>query len=102
MSLLAMIADELEIPFIPRERKVWFLRTKGGKYYFDFKYNGFIALGWDRLSPGSLFGAGLGREAQKAYVENAYPDEKRHGLILGQMDVFLQQDAGGRHGHHPQ
>ena len=54
MSLLAMIADELEIPFIPRDRKVWFLRTKGGKYYFDFKYNGFIALGWDRLSPGSL------------------------------------------------
>ena len=51
MSLLTMIADELEIPFIPRERKVWFLRTKGGKYYFDFKYNGFIALGWDRLSP---------------------------------------------------
>lgn len=95
MSLLAMIADELEIPFIPRDRKVWFLRTKGGKYYFDFKYNGFIALGWDRLSPGSLFGAGLGREAQKAYVENAYPDEKRHGLILGQMDVFYNRMQAG-------
>ena len=95
MSPLYMIADELEIPFIPHDRKVWFLRTKGGKYYFDFKYNGFIALGWDRLSPGSLFGAGLGREAQKAYVENAYPDEKRHGLILGQMDVFYNRIQAG-------
>ena len=95
MELLSGIANELDIPLISQSQKVWFFRTKGGKYYYDFQYNNFIALGWDLIPPEFILDAKIGKEAKKARIEHIYPNEKRPGLILGQMNVFYNEMQAG-------
>ena len=46
---LIKIINDLEIPIIPKESKVWFVRTQSGNYYRDFYFNDFVALGWDKI-----------------------------------------------------
>lgn len=89
MDLLTSIANEFDIPIIRKDQRVWFFRTRGGKYYYDFTTNSFIALGWDKISPAVISGNGKTKEGKKKYIEELYPDEKRPGLILSQMDVFI-------------
>lgn len=91
MELLSGTANELDIPLISQSQKVWFFRTKGGKYYYDFQYNNFIALGWDLILPEFILDAKIGKEAKKARIEHIYPNEKRPGLNLGQMNVFYNE-----------
>ena len=91
MDLLTSIANEFDIPIIPLNQKVWFFRTKGGRFYDDFLHNGFIALGWDKISPELIRDTKISKDTQKEKIENLYPGEKRPGLILGQMDVFYNK-----------
>lgn len=72
-------------------QKIWFFRTKAGQYYQDFQINKFIALGWDLISPAIIRDKSENREKKKDIIESLYPDEKRPGLILGQMDTFYNQ-----------
>lgn len=95
MDLLTLIANEYDIPIIPPNQKVWFFRTKGGKFYYDFLHNNFIALGWDKISPELITDTQTSKDVKKERIENLYPDEKRPGLILGQMDVFYNQMTNG-------
>lgn len=95
MDLITFIASEFDIPIIRKDQKIWFFRTRGGKYYYDFITNKFIALGWDLLPSTLLTDHNLGKEAKKAQIERLYPDEKRPGLIFGQMDVFYNQMKKG-------
>lgn len=95
MDLLTLIANEYDIPIIPPNQKVWFFRTKGGKFYYDFLHNDFIALGWDKISPELITDSQTSKDVKKERIENLYPDEKRPGLILGQMDVFYNQMSNG-------
>lgn len=39
------------IPLISEDRHYWFVRTDSGLYFDDFLINGYIAIGWDYLSP---------------------------------------------------
>lgn len=91
MDLLTSLVTEFEIPIIRKDQRIWFFRTKAGKYYYDFRRNGFIALGWNLVSPELITDSTQGKEAKKANIEKLYPDEKRPGLIFGQMDVFYNQ-----------
>lgn len=91
MDLLTSIASEFDIPIIRKDQKVWFFRTKGGKFYYDFITNGFIALGWDLIPSNLITDSKKSREVKKAEIEKIYPEEKRPGLIFGQMDVFYNR-----------
>lgn len=95
MDLLTLIASEYDIPVVRRNQKVWFFRTKAGKYYYDFQLNGFIALGWDLVSNSLITDPTVDKEKKKEQIEELYPEEKRPGLILAQLDVFynLMQDG---------
>ena len=95
MDLLTLIASENNIPVVRKNQKIWFFRTKAGKYYYDFQLNGFIALGWDLVSSDLIIDPTIDKEKKKAQIEKLYPMEKRPGLILAQMDVFynLMQDG---------
>ncbi len=95
MDLLTMIASEFDIPMIYSKHKVWFFRTKAGKYYNDFLHNNFIALGWDLISPKLITDLGISKDSKKEQIELLYPDEKRPGLILGQMEVFYNEMKTG-------
>lgn len=37
MDLLTSIANEFDIPIVRKNQRVWFFRTRGGKYYYDCK-----------------------------------------------------------------
>ena len=88
MNLTEKLAKEYDIPFIKDNCNIWFFRTNGGMYYHDFKVNNYIALGWDKL-PSSLFMNNKAfRELKKEEVAKIYPDEKRPGLIVSQMEIF--------------
>ena len=91
MDLLTILSAELDIPIISTQNKMWFLRTKSGSLYEDFFSSGFIALGWDLIQASFIKDKRLSYEAKKVIVENLYPDEKRPGLILGQMDTFYNK-----------
>ena len=95
MDLLTSIANEFDIPIVRKDQRVWFFRTRGGKYYYDFTTNGFIALGWDKISPVVIAGNSKTKEGKKKYIEGLYPEEKRPGLILSQMDVFYNRMHNG-------
>ena len=40
----------IDIPVIPSTRRYWLIRTERGKFYRDFKENGYVALGWDHFT----------------------------------------------------
>jgi hypothetical protein len=88
LDLLTTIANEFEIPIIGKNQKVWFFRTKAGRFYYDFKINEFIGIGWDLISPDFIRNTAINKDGKKEKIELLYPDEKRPGLILGQMDTF--------------
>lgn len=91
MDLLTAIANEFDIPMIRKNQRIWFFRTKGGKFYYDFVTNRFIALGWDRIPSTLICDTQKGKEVKKSQIEKLYPQEKRPGLIFGQMDVFYNK-----------
>lgn len=95
MDLLTIIANEFDIPMIYSKHKVWFFRTKAGKFYNDFLHNNFIALGWDLIDPKLITDTKKSKDNKKAQIELLYPDEKRPGLILGQMEVFYNEMKTG-------
>ena len=69
MDLLTSIANEFDIPIVRKNQRVWFFRTRGGKYYYDFTTNDFIALGWDKISPMVIAGNSKTKEGKKKYIE---------------------------------
>lgn len=96
MNLLNTIAKEFEIPCVgDGEHKVWFFRTKAGQFYHDFKANNFIALGWDLLSPEFVTDTKRSKDSKKEEIESLYPEEKRPGLILSQMETFYNKMNSG-------
>lgn len=95
MDLLTILANEYNIPIIRKDQKVWFFRTKGGKYYYDFVSSGFIALGWDSIPSALICDTKQSKETKKAKIEEFYPDEKRPGLIFSQMDIFYNKMHNG-------
>lgn len=95
MNLLVQLANELQIPIISSTQKVWFLRTKAGQYYTDFQVNDFVALGWDLIPLEFVNDIKISQEEKKSRITELYPDEKRPGLILGQMDTFYNKMHSG-------
>lgn len=91
MDLLSLFAGEFNIPVIEDEQKVWFFRTKAGQFYHDFRTNNFIGLGWELVSCEMIIDQSASYDSKKKKIEDLYPDEKRPGLILGQMDTFYNK-----------
>ena len=91
MDLLTILANEFEIPIVNSKRRIWFFRTKAGQYYFDFLANSYIALGWDLIPVELIVDSKIGRIEKKANIQALYPNEKRPGLILSQMDIFYNK-----------
>lgn len=89
-DLLYVIAKGLNIPITEKEQNMWFLRTKSGRYYYDYRINGFAALGWDRVSSKLIYDE-ISYDEKKKKIEEAYPEESRPGLILSQMDIFYRK-----------
>lgn len=87
----------IDIPEIPSTRRYWLIRTERGKFYRDFKENGYVALGWDYFTNlDDLKNAALAsqvREKLTGIFKKVYPDEKRPGLAINQMIKFVTDIA---------
>lgn len=91
MNLVSLFASEFNIPIIQDDQKVWFFRTKAGQFYHDFQTNNFIGLGWELVSAELITDRRISYDSKKKEIENLYPNEKRPGLILGQMNTFYNK-----------
>ena len=95
-------------------QQVWFIRTSGGDYYNDFRFNNFVAIGWDKIPAEWIIKKPLlsstaddedNREKKpllplsekefKRRVSELYPDEKRPGLVYGQLNAFYNSMRAG-------
>lgn len=83
----------LKIKEVPSEQKYWFFRTEGGSYFSDFYFNDYIAYGWDDfIDIDELKEADQSNEKKdllKTKLKEKYPDEKREGLAVNQMLLFI-------------
>lgn len=59
----------IDIPIIPSTRRYWIIRTERGKFYRDFKENGYVALGWDHFTNlGDLKSAALASQVKEKLI----------------------------------
>lgn len=83
----------IDIPVIPSTRRYWLIRTERGKFYRDFKENGYVALGWDYFTNlDDLKSAALASQVKEKLTgifKKVYPNEKRPGLAINQMIKFV-------------
>lgn len=83
----------IDIPEVPSTRRYWLIRTERGKFYRDFKENGYVALGWDHFTNlDDLKSAALASQVKEKLTgifKKVYPDEKRPGLAINQMIKFV-------------
>lgn len=85
------LAEEFKLPFVGDGVKIWFFRTQSGLFYHDFFLNRYIALGWDLVRASMITDPKNRNDDKKSVISELYPDEKRPGLILGQMDTFYNK-----------
>lgn len=83
----------IDIPEVPSTRRYWLIRTERGKFYRDFKENGYVAIGWDYFTNlDDLKSAALASQVKEKLTgifKKVYPDEKRPGLAINQMIKFV-------------
>lgn len=87
-----MNSKTIVVKEIPSNQKYWFFRTEGGSYYPDFYLNGYIALGYDVFNNLSELSDMLSEDEKnklKDKLKKNYPDEKREGLAVNQMLLFV-------------
>lgn len=94
-ELLKQFAEICGIPTVQSAQRVWIVRTKGGRYYQDFSCNGYIALGWEKIPLHWITDEVRNRQDVIEYIKDEYPDEKRPGLIYGQLVDFVREMAPG-------
>lgn len=74
------------IPIIPKTKNYWLVRTQGGKYYEEYRKNGFIAINWDEISVNDI--KNLSREDLENKIKEYYPKKKKPGRAAGQLKTF--------------
>lgn len=88
-ELSFQMASELGIPVLDEAASCWLIRTNSGIFYEDYKRNGFIAIGWEKIRTELIRDPLLTDEKKNDQIEKAYPDEKRPGLVRGQLTTFI-------------
>lgn len=89
-ELLKQFAEVCGIPTVQTSQRVWIVRTKGGRYYQDFSRNGYVALGWEKIPLSWITDVSRNKQDVIESIKDEYPDEKRPGLIYGQLVDFVR------------
>ena len=106
-SQIEELGNIFGIPVASETQQVWFIRTSGGDYYDDFCLNNYVAIGWNEIPAEwvtkrpSFPKANdsdtevkeepllpLSEQEFKRRVSTLYPEEKRPGLVYGQLNTF--------------
>ena len=62
LDLISLFAVEFNIPSLEDDQRIWFFRTKAGRFYQDFRINNFIGLGWDQVSSDLIIDKSIKKE----------------------------------------
>ena len=91
------ICVELGANIIDPNRNYWLVRTKGGRFFEDFYFKGYIAIGWNKIN----FSKSDDREEKaileemKININEYYKDEKIPGKPAGQIYKFIKKMKKG-------
>ena len=88
------LLERLGISIFPEDRKYWFVRTQGGKYYNTFDKEGFIGIEWDEISDLELINK-RDEDALKEEVVHYYPKVDKPGYVVGQILRFAHNIKKG-------
>lgn len=119
-SQIEELGDIFNIPVASDTQQVWFIRTSSGDYYDDFRFNNFVAIGWDKIPTEWIIRRPLFQNPDdfrktadsstidnrwslvpltekefKNRVSDLYPEEKRPGLVYGQLNTFYNVMQAG-------
>ena len=83
------IAAMLGIKTIGDNRNYWLVRTAGGKYFNDFFFDEYIAIGWNKINLSEI--NQWNKKQTKEKIKELYPEQKRSGLIAGQLIRFVKE-----------
>lgn len=76
------------IPVLSNDTKYWFFRTEGGSFFDQFYFENFIAYGWDNFIDLAYIKE-TDKEKFKTDFKELYKEEKRPGLAVNQMKLFV-------------
>lgn len=91
------ICVSLGADIIEPGRNYWLVRTKGGRFFEDFYFNDYIAIGWNKIN----FAKSDDREEKiileelKLKISDDYKDEKIPGKPAGQIYRFIKKMKKG-------
>lgn len=91
------ICVNLGADIIEPNRNYWLVRTKGGRFFEDFYFNDYIAIGWNKIK----FPKSDSREEKiileelKLEINDNYKDEKIPGKPAGQIYRFIKKMKKG-------
>jgi len=114
ISQIEELGDIFNIPVASESQQVWFIRTSAGDYYDDFRFNNYVAIGWDKIpsewivrkalisktdNVSTMYEAEsllvLSEKEFKNKVSDLYPEENRPGLVYGQLNTFYNVMRAG-------
>ncbi|MBQ8298630.1 MAG: hypothetical protein IJX99_01985 [Clostridia bacterium] len=93
---LQLICQLLNIPIIDKNRKYWLVRTESGKFFEDFLFNNYIALGWDKIEDINVYSQ-MPEKERLEEIAKLYEEEKekRPGAIYNQIMRFTYEMRPG-------
>ncbi|WP_427339449.1 restriction endonuclease [Caloranaerobacter sp. DY30410] len=93
MNEIKDLLNLMAIKVINENRKYWLIRTKSGKYFDEFYFENFIAIGWNKICDLELIKQG-GDELKREVIK-CYPEEKRPGYVANQIIRFVKEIKKG-------
>jgi len=94
-EILRAFGKAFDVPVMDNNSRIWFFRTDSGEWYDDFYLNGFIALGWNRVTSFLVKNNLFDKASRRFMVKLCYPEAKSHGHILGQLEAFYNKMKAG-------
>lgn len=87
------------IETVETTRSYWFIRTSSGDYYKEFVRSGFIAVGYDLISPEDIAKNNMysadGESLLNIVIKQQYPEQKRPAYIGNQLIDFAYKVKKG-------
>lgn len=94
LNEMELICKLLDIPIVDENRKYWLVRTESGKYFEDFVFSNYIALGWDKIENIDNY-SNLSEKERNEKISELYPEEKKPGAIYNQIVRFTYEMHAG-------
>ena len=90
---LLELFSEISIPEIDANTQFWLIRTNGGRFYKEFVNNGYVALGWNRLTKETVFSKSS-MDSLKDEIKKLY-GESRPGNPINKCNRFINEIQKG-------